>query len=157
MEFNEILTAVSESDKFEVAFDTQHRLVARTKEPVEYPIQSLMNTTPFQNTSFITVDKPDIDNIIDMLNDAIDFKKSGTREDEDVEVFGERAISYERLFDYMGYVDYTPPLIGDGNNVGAFVPPVPIIITADANEINDDIDSAAANKSELIHRVTLRV
>ena len=157
MEFNEILTAVSESDKFEVAFDTQHRLVARTKEPVEYPIPSLFNTTPFQNTSFIAVDKPDIDNIIEMLNDAIDWKKSGTREDEDVEVFGERAISYERLFDYMGYVSYTPPLISNENNVGAFVPPAPTIITANANEVNDDVDPAAANKSELIHRVTLRV
>ena len=131
MEFNEILTAMENSDQFDLTFDMQHRLVARTKEPVEYPIKSLFNTLPFQHTSFITIEKPDVDNIIDMLNESIDLRKSGTREDEDVEVFGDRAIGYERLFDMMGYVDYTPPLIAGQK--------APTIITADVSEIDENV------------------
>ena len=156
MTFNEILTSMSENDKFEVAFDTQHRLVARTKDPVEIPIPSLFNTTPFQNTSFIAVDKPDIDNIIEMLNDSIDFRKSGTREDEDVEVFGERAISYERLFDYMGYVEYTPPLVA-AENAAKGIPNTPTIMTVDASEVKDAAENKQPQQQELNCVVTLRL
>lgn len=46
-----------------------------------------------------------------MIEEAIEFKKSGTRVDDDVEVFGERAISYERLLDYMDLVVYEPPVV----------------------------------------------
>lgn len=109
MEFNEILKAIDNSDKFDIAFDNRYRLVARSKDPIELPINGLFNTEPFQHIDYITINKTDVDNIISMLNEAIDKLKSGTRKDDDVEVFGDRAISYERLFDYMGYVDYTIP------------------------------------------------
>lgn len=111
MEFNELLKAISESDKLDITFDTKHRLVIRSKEPVDYPVPQLFNLNPFQNVDFISIDKVDADNLIDMIEEAIEFKKSGTRVDDDVEVFGERAISYERLLDYMDLIVYEPPVV----------------------------------------------
>lgn len=55
----------------------------------------------YQNSEFITLHKSDAENILSMLNQAIANLESGTRSDNDVEVFGERAISYERLIDRL--------------------------------------------------------
>lgn len=48
----------------------------------------------------ITLTLEDANNILSMLNEAIEKLSSGTRSDDDVEVFGvERSLSYERLID----------------------------------------------------------
>lgn len=58
----------------------------------------------------IVLSEYDARNILHMLNDAISRLESGTRDDNDIEVFGEDAISYERLIDLIDAVD--------GNNPG---------------------------------------
>ena len=48
----------------------------------------------------ITVSLEDANNILSMINEAIEKLSSGKRHDDDVEVFGvERSLSYERLID----------------------------------------------------------
>ena len=55
----------------------------------------------------------DARNILHMLDDAISILESDTRDDNDIEVFGDDAISYERLIDLLDVVD--------GNNHGYVV------------------------------------
>ena len=48
----------------------------------------------------------DANNILSMLNESIEKSSSGTRSDDDVEVFGvKRSLSYERLIDALDNVD----------------------------------------------------
>ena len=58
----------------------------------------------------IVLSEYDARNILHMLNGAIRRLESGTRDDNDIGVFGYGAISYERLIALLGDVD--------GNNPG---------------------------------------
>lgn len=60
----------------------------------------------YSNCDFVTLAKEDAQNIIDMLNEAILKLESGTRTDNDLEVFGNKAISYERLIDRVDGLIY---------------------------------------------------
>lgn len=63
-------------------------------------------TNSYENIPFITLSKNDAKNILDMLNEAICRLESGKRTDNDVEVFGDKAISYERLIDILDGIIY---------------------------------------------------
>lgn len=52
---------------------------------------------------YVVLNREDAVAIVDMLNDAIRRLESGTRSDNDVEVFGDKAISYERLIDEVDH------------------------------------------------------
>lgn len=65
----------------------------------------------FDSTDFVVINKVDANNIISMLNEAISKLESGNRPDNDVEVFGDRAISYERLIDALDGLIYLTPII----------------------------------------------
>lgn len=88
---------------FDIGLDNNLRLVMRSAA-------DLGTVTGFEkdfkDTSFITINKEDAQNLYDMLCDAIERLKSGTREDDYREVFGNRAISFERLADYLNLVTY---------------------------------------------------
>lgn len=64
---------------------------------------------------YVVLDWADAKCILYMLNDAISRLESGARSDNDVEVFGETAISYERLIDQLD-CSYLPACI-DGEKV----------------------------------------
>lgn len=53
------------------------------------------------NSKFVVMEVQDVQNIVDMLNQAIEKLKSGTTDMDDVEVFGDKSISYARLFDQL--------------------------------------------------------
>lgn len=71
-----------------------------------HPDAPLLIETAFENCPFITIPKKDAQNIIDMLNYAIIKLESGERRDNDREVFGDKAISYERLIDRVNSLIY---------------------------------------------------
>ncbi|MCM1531881.1 MAG: hypothetical protein NC114_06375 [Ruminococcus flavefaciens] len=54
-------------------------------------------------SDFIVLNRDDAENILDMLNSAIIRLESGNRQDNDIEVFGDKAISYERLIDELDH------------------------------------------------------
>lgn len=56
-----------------------------------------------QGSDFILLSRDDASEILSMLNEAICRLESGTRSDNDVEVFGDRAIAYERLIDELDH------------------------------------------------------
>ncbi|MCM1230197.1 MAG: hypothetical protein NC489_08690 [Ruminococcus flavefaciens] len=64
-------------------------------------------------SDFIVLNRDDAENILDMLNSAIVRLESGTRQDNDVEVFGDKAISYERLIDEL---DHTVLPVSSGDD-----------------------------------------
>lgn len=64
---------------------------------------------------YVVLDWADAKDILYMLNDAIARLESGTRSDNDVEVFGNTAISYERLIDQLD-CSYLPACI-DGEKI----------------------------------------
>ena len=64
----------------------------------------------FDGTDFVVINKTDANNIISMLNEAISKLESGNRPDNDIEVFGDRAISYERLIDALDGRIYGTPI-----------------------------------------------
>ena len=83
-----------------MGYDSHGRMIFRSSNEIDNKIK------PFDDIGFITIDKTDAENILSMLNDAIIRLESGKRQDNDVEVFGDRAISYERLCDYLDGVKY---------------------------------------------------
>ena len=92
----------------EAGYDSKNRLVFRSEKDIGSYIGINVDNSncPFKDTGFIVIDKIDAENIFSMLNEAIARLESGTRQDNDVEVFGDRAISYERLYDYLGKTIY---------------------------------------------------
>lgn len=64
-----------------------------------------------QGSDFVVLRRDDAVAIVDMLNDAIRRLESGTRDDNDVEVFGDKAISYERLIDELDHTVLLRPTI----------------------------------------------
>lgn len=64
----------------------------------------------FDGSDFVVINKEDANNIISMLNEAIAKLESGNRPDNDNEVFGDRAISYERLIDALDGRIYGTPI-----------------------------------------------
>lgn len=82
--------------------DSHGRLIFRSKD--ESDIAKDMK--PFGDVEFVTVNRVDAENILAMLNEAILRLESGEREDNDIEVFGDKAISYERLIDYLDGLYY---------------------------------------------------
>lgn len=93
------------SSDFYATLDLQGRVVMRSDGPFD-PKPFGIEEKGFNNVDFITINKEDAQNLYDMLCEAIDRLKSGTREDDDNEVFGEKAISFEKLADYLGLVTY---------------------------------------------------
>lgn len=86
-----------------IGYDTLGRMVCRTIGPVK---NRDAVKHPFENCDFIALSKEDAENILDMLNSAISRLESGTRNDNDNEVFGDKAISYERLIDALDHTIY---------------------------------------------------
>lgn len=56
-----------------------------------------------QGSCFVVLYRADAENIVQMLNSAIQRLESGERIDNDIEVFGDLAISYERLIDELDH------------------------------------------------------
>lgn len=70
-------------------------------DPAFIELLNQMGNKAYQDCSFITLDKDDAINIVHMLNEAI-IKLDPSPEiqgDDDIRVFGDKAISYERLID----------------------------------------------------------
>lgn len=86
----------------EISIDCHGRFVFRSANP----IKDRYMKTPFENIGFITIDKTDAQNLYDMLTWAMEQIKPGNQEYKDIDVFGNRAISYERLYDYLHGEDY---------------------------------------------------
>lgn len=82
-------------------FDTRGRIVMRTLSSHRPSMAEDSSQKFFEDCDFIALDRQDAENILDMLNEAITKLESGTRQDNDVEVFGKKAISYERLIDAL--------------------------------------------------------
>lgn len=64
----------------------------------------------FDGSDFVVINRADANNILSMLNEAITKLESGNRPDNDIEVFGDRAISYERLIDALNGRIYGTPI-----------------------------------------------
>lgn len=92
---------IDSTENMEVGIDTHGRIVSRCKDRTFPGVYVDHEMHPFEGCNFIALDKEDAQNILDMLNEAITRLESGTRSDNDVEVFGDKAISYERLIDAL--------------------------------------------------------
>lgn len=88
-----------------MGYDCKGRMVCRSVKPV---VKSIIEGgfSPFADCDFISLNREDAENILWMLNYAISKLESGNRTDNDVEVFGDKAISYERLIDALDYTVY---------------------------------------------------
>ena len=86
----------------EMSIDCHGRFVFRSVKP----IKDRQMKVPFENIEFITIDKKDAQNLYDMLTWAMEQIKPGNQEYKDIDIFGDRAISYERLYDYLHGEDY---------------------------------------------------
>ena len=98
----EMLCAMYENGGMEMGIDTKGRLITRAKNPSFPSMYKDHSVVPFKDCDFICMDREDAENILEMLNSAIIRLESGTRQDNDMEVFGPKAISYERLIDALG-------------------------------------------------------
>lgn len=67
---------------------------------------NLHGSSAYENVDFILLSKEDAQNIIDMLNEAI-LKLEDDDHKDDIGVFGEKAISYERLIDRLDGLLYS--------------------------------------------------
>ena len=99
----EILFGMYENGGMEMGIDTKGRLVTRATNSSFPSMYKDHSVVPFKGCSFICIDREDAENILEMLNSAIVRLESGTRQDNDMEVFGLKAISYERLIDALGH------------------------------------------------------
>ena len=81
----------------EGGIDNHGRFIFRSVEPIKDRELKI----PFENMSFITIDRQDAQNLYDMITWAMEQIKPGNHEYKDIDVFGPRAISYERLYDYL--------------------------------------------------------
>lgn len=90
-------------ERVDYGYDTCGRLVIRgINKDEKRSIYHDHKTIPFNKCDFITINREDAENILSMLNESICLLESGVRDDNDIEVFGDRAISYERLIDALG-------------------------------------------------------
>lgn len=85
-----------------MGIDGQGRMIFRSKDQ----FSDRRFKIPFDDIGFITIDKQDAQNLYDMLTWAMEQIKPGNQEYKDIDVFGDRAISYERLYDYLHGEDY---------------------------------------------------
>ena len=86
----------------EGGIDNRGRFIFRSKDAIHDRELKI----PFDDIGFITIDKQDAQNLYDMLTWAMEQIKPGDQEYKDIDVFGDRAISYERLYDYLHGEDY---------------------------------------------------
>lgn len=86
----------------EGGIDCHGRFIFRSTEP----IKDRELKVPFENMSFITIDRQDAQNLYDMLTWAMEQIKPCDKEYKDIDIYGARAISYERLYDYLHSEDY---------------------------------------------------
>ena len=86
----------------EGGIDNYGRFIFRSKDT----INDRELKVPFDDIGFITIDKQDAQNLYDMLTWAMGQIKPAEMQYKDTDVFGDRAISYERLYDYLHGEDY---------------------------------------------------
>lgn len=101
-------------DEFEIGINSHGRLYLVDRDNIGYKfIDKFANKNHLPSvvrekianagSHYVVLNREDAVAIIDMLNDAIRRLESGTRSDNDVEVFGDKAISYERLIDEVDH------------------------------------------------------
>lgn len=90
---------------FEYCLDQKGHMVLRSIASV-YDYNPSYKMSPFHGTQFILLDIADANNIRDMLDEAIIANNS---EADDYNAFGDKAISYERLYDALNGMMSPPP------------------------------------------------
>lgn len=89
-------------NSFHSTYSHDGRLIL-VSEPrsTEYLIKNgLKGNDAYKDADFIILSKSDAQNIVDMLNEAI-LKLEDENHKDDIGVFGDKAISYERLIDRL--------------------------------------------------------
>lgn len=96
----------------EGGIDNHGRFIFRSVES----IQDRELKIPFEDMSFITIDRQDAQNLYDMLTWAMEQIKPSDKEYKDIDIYGVRAISYERLYDYLHAEDHHIKKIKESGN-----------------------------------------
>lgn len=93
--------------KVKVTADGNRRVIFYTEPDIATDEMLIgLGGIAFNNSDIISMNRKDAENILDMLNEAID--RLGRRtENDDNDVFGDRAISYERLIDALEGLIYS--------------------------------------------------
>lgn len=89
-------------NSFYSTYSHDGRLILVSKQrSAEYLIKNgLKGHDAYKDVDFIMLSKSDAQNIVDMLNEAI-LKLEDENHKDDIGVFGDKAISYERLIDRL--------------------------------------------------------
>ena len=105
----------------QVGYDMQGRIVTRSNDSIVgrcYGHNDETNSTTqrlnFENIDFITLDKTDAKNLVDIITELMDtiykmedgenYTEECDKASRDAELLGEKGISYERMYDYLNMV-----------------------------------------------------